>query len=219
MNTQRFLVIILWRRAQRYARPNPPWIALYTSLLDHPAWLGLDDAARSLLVSLWLYAARTGVDGRVWGDPEYLRSVLPVNGPVDLKPLLEARDGEGKPFPFVRWENDPPCARELTKAKRRGKKAAGKAGKSAPARSAKSRPVKTAAERGKGGRGIEGEAQSQSQPETETETEIYALDHPAEAEECARKILSGGEPQPQPQPQPHPRRQNKRPLMKLMFLN
>ena len=133
MNTQRFLVIILWRRAQQYRKPNPPWIALYTSLLDHPAWLGLDDASRSLLVSLWLYAARTGVDGRVWGDPAYLRSVLPVNGPVDLRPLLEAKDGDGNPFPFIRWEDDPPCAREVRSAKREASRSA-RRDKAKPAR-------------------------------------------------------------------------------------
>lgn len=103
-----FLRIVNWRPLQRYQKPNPPWIKLYTSLLSDDGedaqwnardrWRSLGARGQALLTNLWLYAAYSTVDGRLWGDPEYLAQVLPYEGPIDLGPLLAAG--------FVAWESN-----------------------------------------------------------------------------------------------------------------
>jgi len=96
--------IVHWREAQ----PTIPdreatWIKLYTSLLEYDAWGEMDDSARVLIVSLWLYAARTG-QYVLPADVKWIKRKIPsLNGVPDLRPLLEARDALGRPTPFLRY--------------------------------------------------------------------------------------------------------------------
>ncbi len=106
MREQRgFLQIVNWRKTQKYLKINPPWIKLFTSLFSDDGedakwqarqrWEALGAYGQALLVNLWLYAATTTTDGRIWWDVELMREVLPYSGPLDLGPLLAGH--------FVAW--------------------------------------------------------------------------------------------------------------------
>jgi hypothetical protein len=107
-----FIEIVNWRKVQGYRKINPPWIKLWTSLLSDEGaeakwrarerWRSLGTAGQSLVVNLWLYAATSCLDGRIWGDPRFLAAVLPVEGPIDLGPLFAAG--------FIRWADEPAAA-------------------------------------------------------------------------------------------------------------
>jgi hypothetical protein len=102
--SRRFFELVNWKKAQpRMKGKDNPWMKLYTSLLDHDAFAALDDAARNLLICLWLYAARSGM--HVFpADPAWLTRRIPIlSGPPDLRPLLDAVDAYGNPSPFVRY--------------------------------------------------------------------------------------------------------------------
>jgi len=107
------------------------WLKLYTSVLDHDGFEGLDDSSRVLIVLLWAYAARSG--RHVFpADPAWLRRRIPIlNAEPDLGPLLGAKDVYGNPTPFIAY-CEPPVPEEAQKpakkaaAKKPAKKAAKK---------------------------------------------------------------------------------------------
>ena len=104
----KFIEIVNWKKAQ----PNMPlagndWMKLYTSLLEHDGFAGLDDSARMTIVALWLYAARSGMY-ILPADPKWIRRRIPIlNGLPVLEPLLSAKDAYGKPTPFLAYCQPP----------------------------------------------------------------------------------------------------------------
>jgi len=98
------------------------WLKLYTSVLDHDGFEGLDDSARVLIVLLWAYAARCG--RHVFpADPDWLRRRIPIlNADPDLGPLLAAKDVYGNPTPFVRYCEAPGPEDEKKPVKKAAKK-------------------------------------------------------------------------------------------------
>ncbi len=93
--------IVNWRKLQNYVMRKPPWIRFYTSVIWdegpqsrwHAAerWRSLGLAGQGLLMNIWAYAAVHTMDGKLWGDPEYLEEVLhidPADRPIDLEPLF-----------------------------------------------------------------------------------------------------------------------------------
>jgi hypothetical protein len=65
--SERWIVIPNWDKFQHYKDRNPAWIKLYLDLNTRDEWLGLTDAERGLLVSLWLeYARANGVLSTRW---------------------------------------------------------------------------------------------------------------------------------------------------------
>jgi len=99
-----FIEIVNWKKAQ----PNMPaagndWLKLYTSLLEHDGFAGLDDTARMLIVSLWLYAARSGLYV-LPANPKWIWRKIPMlNSEPDIGPLVSARDAYGNPTPFLAY--------------------------------------------------------------------------------------------------------------------
>jgi len=101
---KQFFEIVNWKKAQpRMKGVGNDWCKLYTSLLDHDGFGGMDDSARMLIVALWLYAARSGL--HIFpADPAWLAKKIPIlNSRPDLGPLLEAADIYGNPTPFIRY--------------------------------------------------------------------------------------------------------------------
>lgn len=99
----RYFELVNWTKAQpNIPEKDAPWVKLYTSLLDNDAFGSMDDSARMLIVSLWLYAGRSG--RCVFpADPKWLHKKIPMlNQEPDLTPLLEAKDAYGEPKPFIR---------------------------------------------------------------------------------------------------------------------
>ncbi len=111
--------LVNWRKAQPRMKGEASWLKLYTSLLDHDGFAGLDDTSRVLIIALWLYAARSG--GHILpADPAWLRRKIPIlNSPPDLKPLLDARDCYGEPTPFVRYCDAPGTRRKSANKERK----------------------------------------------------------------------------------------------------
>ena len=117
-----FIEIVNWKKAQpRMKGGGNDWLKLYTSLLEHDGFGGLDDAARMLIMGLWLYAARSGLH-ILPVDPKWIWRKIPMlNSEPDLGPLLEARDIYGNPTPFVRYCKAP-VARKAGGKKKQGEK-------------------------------------------------------------------------------------------------
>jgi len=67
---------------------NPPWIRVYNTLLEDPAFAGLPDTAKAHLVGIWLYASRS--DNRVPKDATFIGGRINASTPVDLNLLLSS---------------------------------------------------------------------------------------------------------------------------------
>lgn len=55
-----FLEVKDWRTHQHYGKRRPPWIKLYTRLLDDPTFLALPEVVQAQLVKVWILAASMG---------------------------------------------------------------------------------------------------------------------------------------------------------------
>ena len=75
-----------WEQFQHYKKRNPPWIKLYTHLLDDYEYGSLTDASKLLALSILMLAAKTG--NKLPMNIEWIqkRAVL-VQAP-DLEPLF-----------------------------------------------------------------------------------------------------------------------------------
>jgi len=120
---KQFFEIINWKRAQPTMRPGPnDWMKLYTSLLEHDGFCGMDDSSRMLIVALWLYAARCG-QHIFPSDPAWLARKIPMlNNKPDLGPLLAAKDICGNPTPFISYYEPPKAEKAAGKTKKQKKK-------------------------------------------------------------------------------------------------
>lgn len=86
---QRFK-IVNWKKYQHYKDRRPPWIKLYSKLLRKYEFLCLQDDSKLLLILLWLFASTLeSNDPQVPSDTQYLKSVLPLNGKINLQPLIQ----------------------------------------------------------------------------------------------------------------------------------
>jgi hypothetical protein len=56
---EQWIVISKWDRFQHYGNRTPPWIKIYTELLDDPNFSRLTHTERSTLLGLWLQYARS----------------------------------------------------------------------------------------------------------------------------------------------------------------
>src|SRR5574340_1189937 len=77
-----------FERFQHYRNRNPPWVKLYTQLLDDVAFLALSDAARGQLMLLWLLAARMG--NPLPDDARLLAGKIGSSGRLQLEELVAA---------------------------------------------------------------------------------------------------------------------------------
>ena len=63
-------------------RGTPPWIKVYRNLLSNPEWVGLTDAEKGQLVSIWILAADKG--GVVPDNPSVIQKMCMLDSPPDL---------------------------------------------------------------------------------------------------------------------------------------
>lgn len=132
MASATFLEIKDWRTHQHYGKRRPPWIKLYTRLLDDPSFMALPEAAQAQLVKLWVLAAamghplpddvkflagKIGVRGRFYLDV-LLASGLLARIAEDASNVLAKLEGNARPLSTEnreqRTETTPPSAREGT---------------------------------------------------------------------------------------------------------
>lgn len=81
-----FLEIKDWRTHQHYGKRRPPWIKLYTRLLDDAAFMALPEAAQAQLVKLWILAA--AMCHPLPNDPKFLAGKIGVRGRFYLDVIL-----------------------------------------------------------------------------------------------------------------------------------
>src|SRR5690606_26163258 len=74
---------------QHYRKRNPPWIRLYTDLInaDDLSYSALTDTQKLHLIHIWMLASRHG--NRVPLDLAWLQRRLNISDPLDLDPLFK----------------------------------------------------------------------------------------------------------------------------------
>lgn len=80
------LAIKGWATHQHYSKRNPPWIKVYTRLIDDADFLALPEVAQAQLVKLWLLAGRMGHP--LPNDPQLLAGKIGTKGKFQLATLL-----------------------------------------------------------------------------------------------------------------------------------
>jgi hypothetical protein len=81
-----FFQVRNWPKFQHYSKRNPPWIKLYTSLLDDFEFLALSESSRLLAMNILMLAAKT--DNKMPKSPEWLKVRFALAG-ADLQPLYD----------------------------------------------------------------------------------------------------------------------------------
>lgn len=75
-------------RFQHYKNRCPPWVKLYWSILDDPAYLGLSEVDRHRYMMAILIASR--VENKILNDGDYLAKLMRLSDPVDLTALIDS---------------------------------------------------------------------------------------------------------------------------------
>jgi len=86
-----YIEIANWNKFQHYKERNPPWIKLYSYLLDDDDFDYLPDASKMLYFCLILFASRR--DNKIRFDLKWLQKKLPIEEKLTMKtiqPLIEA---------------------------------------------------------------------------------------------------------------------------------
>jgi hypothetical protein len=81
-----FFQVRNWPKFQHYSKRNPPWIKLYTSLLDDVEFLGLSESTRLLAMNILMFAGKT--DNKLPKNPEWLQVRFAMQE-CDLQPLYD----------------------------------------------------------------------------------------------------------------------------------
>lgn len=76
-----------WQKFQHYKKRTPPWIKLYTELLNDYDFARLPDANKAHLIGIWLLASR--LNNVVPFDPAWVAAKINATMPIDLT-VLEA---------------------------------------------------------------------------------------------------------------------------------
>ena len=75
-----------WEEFQHYKNRKPPWIKLYTSLLNDYKFLQMTDAERYQLIAIWLLASCT--ENRIPCDATYIRGQIRSRKPVPIEKFV-----------------------------------------------------------------------------------------------------------------------------------
>jgi hypothetical protein len=82
-----YLRVKNWEKFQHYSHRNPPWIRLYSQLLDDPDFATLPDASKAHLMGIWLLASRT--ENKIPLDAAFIAGRINAKESVDLNLLIE----------------------------------------------------------------------------------------------------------------------------------
>jgi hypothetical protein len=83
----KYIRIVNWEKFQHYTKRNPPWIKVYHKLFDKREFICLQDASKLLLIFLWLLRCRLEKD--IPYDINYIKSILPLKGKINIEPLVK----------------------------------------------------------------------------------------------------------------------------------
>lgn len=85
-----WIVIPKWRKFQHYNDRNPPWIKVYTDLLDNPNYRQLGSFHRALLHDIWLMYAASQCE--LPASPAYLSQRLGLPTEAEMRNRRKAGD-------------------------------------------------------------------------------------------------------------------------------
>ncbi|HDY87965.1 MAG TPA: hypothetical protein ENH82_07630, partial [bacterium] len=86
-----YIQIEEWNKFQHYKQRNPPWIKLYSKLLENDDFDDLPDDSKLLFFNLLMFASRRG--NKVKLNFPFLQKRLPMNSIITqetLQPLIKA---------------------------------------------------------------------------------------------------------------------------------
>lgn len=82
-----YLRVKNWGEFQHYKDRNPPWIKLHRTLLDDYEFARLQDASKSHLILIWLFASQK--NGCIPNDPAFLKKKLGLEKEPNLQLFIE----------------------------------------------------------------------------------------------------------------------------------
>ena len=82
----KYLRVKNFEKYQHYKDRRPPWIKLYSSLLDDYAFACLQDASKAHLMLLWLLASQS--NNRIPYDEKWIARKINTTAPIDLQTLI-----------------------------------------------------------------------------------------------------------------------------------
>lgn len=86
-----YLEICEWDRFQHYKKRNPPWVKLYSAVLDDDDFDAMPDASKLLFFCLLPFASRR--NNKIKNDLSWLQKKLPISTKITkktLQPLVDA---------------------------------------------------------------------------------------------------------------------------------
>jgi len=86
-----YLQIRNWDKWQTYRkdRSQPPWIKVHRRIMRNPKWVGLSDAERGQLISIWLLGADR--DGKIPDDPDLIKKLCFMQKKPNLNKFIGLR--------------------------------------------------------------------------------------------------------------------------------
>ena len=77
--------MVNWETFQHYKDRNPPWIKVYNTLLEDPAFAALPDASKGHVIGIWLLASR--LENKIPADAKFIGNRINALSAVDLNLL------------------------------------------------------------------------------------------------------------------------------------
>lgn len=100
-----YLAVRNFRKFQHYKDRKPPWIKLYSSLLDDYAFSCLQDASKLHAILIWLLASQH--ENKLPNDAKWIAGKISATDPVDLDGLIAAGY-------LVPWSEDTACKQDAS---------------------------------------------------------------------------------------------------------
>ena len=88
----KYIVIEEWNKFQHYTKRNPPWIKLYSKLLEDDDFDEMPDDSKLLYFCLLMFASRRG--NKVKLNFPFLQKRLPMTSEIKqstIQPLIDAK--------------------------------------------------------------------------------------------------------------------------------
>ncbi len=106
-----------WEKWQTYRqdRGAPPWIKVHRNLMSNSDWVGLTDAEKGQLVSMWIVAADKS--GHLPDDPAMIRKMCILDGTPDINKFKRLGFIDAKRMPRRRQPDAPETEAETDKNK------------------------------------------------------------------------------------------------------
>ena len=83
-----YLQVCNWHKFQHYKDRSPPWIKLYSWILNKYEFTNLSDQAKAHLMLIWSLASQ--INNKIPNDPKWIAQQISAKRPVNLEQLASA---------------------------------------------------------------------------------------------------------------------------------